>query len=302
MRHGQHLVPRDKSGRSVKIGRLLWSSANTTWSGFRLEIHRLAPSMHVCEPHDDFAPLSMCLSGISQMEMQVGKVERRSVSAPGAFVLSHRGFEYKSYSWSGSAEQLVVELDLARIRVANEDDYFPSELSPSHQFLIRDPHVAFLLLKMMAEAKSGCPSGSIFAQSISVALGAYILGRYTSQCTRQTQSRAKLSGMQLSRIRDYVHANISSDLSLHELARDSRLGAPRLCQLLKNTLDLTPHQYVVRERIFESLSLLSSGRMSISEVALATGFADQSHFTNVFKKVTSITPKRYQLERRHPLR
>jgi AraC family transcriptional regulator len=62
----------------------------------------------------------------------------------------------------------------------------------------------------------------------------------------------------------------------------------------KHTLGLSPHRYVLRERIDEAQRLLAAGRMSISEVAFSLGFSDQSHFSQAFRKATGTTPKRYQ--------
>ena len=65
----------------------------------------------------------------------------------------------------------------------------------------------------------------------------------------------------------------------------------------RNSVGVTPHQYVIRERVREATRLLAARRMSVAEVALTLGFSSQSHFTEIFQKAIGTTPKRYQQER-----
>ena len=62
-------------------------------------------------------------------------------------------------------------------------------------------------------------------------------------------------------------------------------------------MGVTPHQYVMRERVGEAKRLLAKGHMSVAEVALTVGFASQSHFTDLFRRAVGTTPKRYQQDR-----
>ena len=50
------------------------------------------------------------------------------------------------------------------------------------------------------------------------------------------------------------------------------------------------HQYVVRRRIERATILLRSGTLSSSEVALATGFAHQSHLARQMRRLKGVTP------------
>ena len=147
---------------------------------------------------------------------------------------------------------------------------------------------------MMSEAKDHCPSGRLYGQSISLALAAYVYARY-SLGQSQTDPGAKLSAAQLRRVRNYVNDRLADDLSLDELAGVLELSPSRFCKRFRNTTGISPYQYVLRQRISESMRFLSSGRLSIIEIAQTMGFADQSHFTKAFKKITATTPKQFQL-------
>jgi len=103
-----------------------------------------------------------------------------------------------------------------------------------------------------------------------------------------------LSPTQLQRVREYIRANLGCDIGLAELAHQVGLSPRYFSVLFKRALGASPHHFVLRERIDEAQRLLAAGQMPISEVALNLGFADQSHFSQAFRKITGTTPKRYQ--------
>jgi AraC family transcriptional regulator len=51
-------------------------------------------------------------------------------------------------------------------------------------------------------------------------------------------------------------------------------------------------------RIQEARELLREGKSSLAEISLATGFAEQSHFSRVFKEVVGVSPGAWQREHR----
>jgi AraC family transcriptional regulator len=65
----------------------------------------------------------------------------------------------------------------------------------------------------------------------------------------------------------------------------------------KSSVGVAPHQWVTRARVREAGRLLRARQMSVAEVAFSLGFASQSHFTDVFRRLTGTTPKRYQQQR-----
>ena len=57
---------------------------------------------------------------------------------------------------------------------------------------------------------------------------------------------------------------------------------------------MSPHQYILQQRIGEARRLLTAGGMTLAELATHLGFADQSHFSRAFRKVTGTTPRSFQ--------
>jgi AraC family transcriptional regulator len=64
----------------------------------------------------------------------------------------------------------------------------------------------------------------------------------------------------------------------------------QFARMFKATTGLAPHQYVLRLRVERACRLVRGGAASLAEVALAAGFYDQAHLTNVFRKTLGVTP------------
>ena len=79
---------------------------------------------------------------------------------------------------------------------------------------------------------------------------------------------------------------------VEELSRRVFVSQYYLIREFKKRFGLTPHQYQMQNRVRKAQHLLLEGR-SIAEVALITGFCDQSHFDRWFRKMLGITPSDY---------
>jgi AraC family transcriptional regulator len=83
---------------------------------------------------------------------------------------------------------------------------------------------------------------------------------------------------------------------LNDIAQAVNLSPFHLARLFKNSVGVSPHQYLIQVRVNSARSLLSagSGERSLAEVASAVGFADQSHLTRHFKRVVGVTPSQFR--------
>ena len=93
---------------------------------------------------------------------------------------------------------------------------------------------------------------------------------------------------------EYIRENLDQPLRLSELAKAAGLSSYQLSQRLEGLLGLTPKQYVSRCRIEAACHALESSEESLSEIALACGFSDQSSFTRQFGQTVGMTPKVYR--------
>jgi AraC-like DNA-binding protein len=94
------------------------------------------------------------------------------------------------------------------------------------------------------------------------------------------------------RAREYIGEHFHRTISLAELGHLTGLSAFHLHRVFSRQTGMPPHAYQTQLRINRAKQLLRQLR-SLSEVALMTGFADQSHFTRHFRRLVGVTPGRF---------
>ena len=92
----------------------------------------------------------------------------------------------------------------------------------------------------------------------------------------------------------YIDSHFVDEITAEKLARLARLSVPHFNRLFRKILRLSPMDYVLSLRVQEAQRLLSTTQCTLSEIATATGFYDQSHFTKRFRKITGMTPLEYR--------
>jgi len=88
---------------------------------------------------------------------------------------------------------------------------------------------------------------------------------------------------------EYIKDSLDSNITLDELALNSKLSKYHFLRTFKNIIGLTPHQYILIQRVEKAKELISQG-MHLNEIAFYTGFSDQSHFIRCFKKIYGYSP------------
>lgn len=92
----------------------------------------------------------------------------------------------------------------------------------------------------------------------------------------------------------YIKEHLSEKVSLEQVANEVHLSKSYLCRILKEELGCTFTEYTNRLRVEKSKLYLHCGDMSLSEIACAVGFDDQSYFTRVFRRQVGVPPGKYR--------
>lgn len=91
---------------------------------------------------------------------------------------------------------------------------------------------------------------------------------------------------------DYLESNFAKSITLDELSRLMNMSKYHFLRSFTRQKGISPYSYLITIRIGKAKKMLEQG-ISPLEVALRTGFSDQSHFSNHFKKLIGLTPRQY---------
>ena len=95
---------------------------------------------------------------------------------------------------------------------------------------------------------------------------------------------------ELESVLEYIEEHLDANLTLAEVARVGCVSVDVLKRLFRESVGVPAHRYIVQRRVEYAASLLKNGRRPLKEVALRSGFYDQSHMTRWMRRVTGMTP------------
>lgn len=157
-----------------------------------------------------------------------------------------------------------------------------------------DPLLNHIALVLRAVIESKDRAGRLYAESLVDALVAHFLRRYGTAPHPLHEVTGGLSPYKLQRTTAYIKDHLEQALSLTTLAAVGETSPAHFARLFKHTTGCSPHQYVIRCRMDQAKQLLAETDISLSEIGLQVGCADQSHFTALFHKHVAMTPRAYR--------
>ncbi|MDX1977688.1 MAG: response regulator transcription factor [Pseudanabaenaceae cyanobacterium bins.68] len=92
----------------------------------------------------------------------------------------------------------------------------------------------------------------------------------------------------------YIQTHLDQNINLEMLAGAVGMNPSYFCRVFQQEIGCSPYQYIIQQRIAKAKELLKNRQLSISEIALQTGFANHSHLDRHFHKLVGSTPKAYR--------
>lgn len=169
-----------------------------------------------------------------------------------------------SATWEedGPATMLGICLMPSLIRTAADGmNLNPDSVSVEAQLQLRDPRIDHIGWALHAELQGPEPHGTLYADSLGLALAARLLQRYASIVPARLST---LSKRRLNAVIDYIHDNLAHDLTLNELAAVAGFSPSHFNRLFKEATDKPVHQFVIQRRVEYAMSLLANRKLSLN--------------------------------------
>lgn len=150
-------------------------------------------------------------------------------------------------------------------------------------------------LRSALEQPQSC--NKLFIDHAVLALHAHLAVTYGGLEIALGPTRGGLAPWQARAAKELLSENLEDGVSILELASTCRLSPSHFSRAFRKTTGITPHRWLTMQRIERAKELLSHSHSSLADIALACGFADQSHFTRIFNCMIGAPPGAWQRAR-----
>jgi AraC-like DNA-binding protein len=130
----------------------------------------------------------------------------------------------------------------------------------------------------------------LFVDHVLLAVGVHVAQTYGGMQARPRPVRGGLAPWQVRRAKEILSTNLDGRVPLKEVAQECRLSVSHFSRAFRRTMGAAPHNWLLARRIEVAKEKLRDDRLSLLDVALVCGFADQSHLTRVFTRMVGVSP------------
>jgi AraC family transcriptional regulator len=183
-------------------------------------------------------------------------------------------------------EEVRLVLDVDRMKEIMGDEFTSAPLQEPRLVFNDDRLQA--LARLLVTSEDTAEWSSLFGESLVAAMVARL--SHLGAPPPKNPRRLGLSARQLSAVTNFVRDNLARPIRLSELAKLADLSPSQFGRAFKISTGRTPHLWHLDARIDSAKRLLANRRASLAEVALDTGFSEQSHFTRAFRTATGVPP------------
>jgi AraC family transcriptional regulator len=165
-----------------------------------------------------------------------------------------------------------------------------------NRFQMRDQQIEHIGWALKAEMERGYPTGRLYRDSLAMALAARLVSNHSAGARETFAPSGQMGAPRLKRVLSYIEENLGEDLRLEAIANEAGLSASHLKVLFRRSTGMPVHRYVIGRRVERAAHLLKRGELPISQVALETGFAHQSHLAMHMRRILGVSPRNLRNE------
>jgi AraC family transcriptional regulator len=137
----------------------------------------------------------------------------------------------------------------------------------------------------------------LFLQGIAQAIAIYLARNYVEMTKESKSGSPSLPGFKLRQITDWMAENLAEEFNLDHLAARAGLSKFYFNRLFKNATGVSPLHYQINLRMDAARRLLRETKRSVVQIALEVGYATPSHFAQLFRRETGLSPSDYRRQR-----
>ncbi|MEY9185148.1 AraC family transcriptional regulator [Bradyrhizobium sp. USDA 326] len=275
-------------------GQLMLDSSAVGKTDFRLRVFRYAPSDILVPPSENFL-IVVYREGTTSMNRRVTGAWKQDHVGRGVTTLLTRA-EPSHWRWSNDLEvsHFYISPSLMTKTASEAFDRDSGSVELHDLLRIEDPVLTWIGDRMVQEVSEGGPGGRLCYDALALQASVHILRKYASVEFKLPCPQGRFRPAHARLIEDYVEQNISRNITLDELANICNCSPVQFARKFQVHYGMRPHAYVLSRKVERARQHLRKDRLALKEIALLSGFSDQSHLNRIFRRHMNVTPAEYR--------
>lgn len=273
------------------------STRGRGWEGVTVDVHRAYARVAESYAGLDHHMVHYCPTGSAKLTQIRGGSTHCGVIKAGHTLIMPAGYPS---SWEGDAApsaRLRVPTSLIAAAAEQLGQHAMPRVEIRNVFETFDPVIGRLVQTFLAEMElDPHPCQVLIVDALSTAIAAHLIRRYNIFGVVEAERSRSLGRLEMARLTAFVEDNLHKSISLDELAAQVNVSRFHFCRIFKQSTGTTAFSFVEQCRIRRAQVLIVETNLSLAEVSLAAGFADQSHFTRRFHFHVGCTPAAFARE------
>jgi len=235
--------------------------------------------------------LALCLSGSSEVVLGGGE---KCYADVGSIFLVAPGTA-PSQRFTSAIELLLLEIAPEIIQQISYE-VSGGKIKTAELCWDADEGIRCLMMALYHDAAQGSRGGALLGESMAVALASAILKTHSEHDRPAGVFKGGLPQYKLRNALKYIDENLGGNISLVDMAETVQMSACHFARSFKETMGVSPHQYLLKRRVEHAVNALKQDDCDLSSLAADLGFSSQGHFTTVFRKAVGTTPGSYRTQ------
>jgi AraC family transcriptional regulator len=229
---------------------------------------------------------------------RLGKQEYDGIAPTGFLWLATADNTSVEWVWETTDETILFQIDpLYFQEIAAENGCANSErLELKPVVFDRNPQFESISRNYHAEMQQQGLGGKLYSESLGNLFMLNLLRTYCQDRPQPQQVNGGLGEKRLKLVLAYIDTHLGENIGLQDMATVAGLGQHHFSTLFGQSMGISPYRYVIKRRIDRAKRHLKLKDAAIIDIALACGFADQSHLNKHFRKLVGMTPSAFRAD------
>jgi AraC-like DNA-binding protein len=153
-----------------------------------------------------------------------------------------------------------------------------------------DATIMHLGLSLMPALENPGRVNRLFTDYVTLAFTSHVAPTYGGMQIAPKLAKGGLASWQEKLSKDLIASDLSGGIALRDIAKACGLSPGHFSRAFRKSTGLAPHAWLLHARVEAAKAMLRGRRNSLSEIAGACGFSDQSHFSRVFTRRVGLSP------------